>query len=542
MAELWERVARLEKVLEQHIAECDVFRDFWGEDEQSDHPERGAASPVVTEACIKEMPDTSSPGCCAVPGTAAEAAAGDDSTEALRRRLERLEQLITEHVQSCSLWNNARGDAAQPPKEAAADGDLNKIRLSEVYKDNEEPDADSDLNKIRLSGAPKSSREELDAFGPVLPAAVGASMEDLGPQAARQTPDAPGMMTSGLAELSATFRHLFTHKRTGSAGSASPASITHVDHALQESSWDALLLLGLPDIGTMGSMMVAFGVVSAAGLQLLFCWLVSSNLLSDDDKYDLTYLREWRIYYGHSVHSFDHTSGSSLVSKVCNGRPFEREWWNNALLSEVDAYLQPVIPGIKYLPIGVVLTSMAILIWFCFILLELDTVFGFMNAILRVPRTGATQVEFTEFGRRAFISISYKRLIALCFMSFIRAFIAVTLGASAGLWLARTRDVNDILRDGVSLIFILEIDDLIYKVLVPSHAKKYMASIQKFLVKEEQQMYLFNLASLLKLFVLCAEQAENVRDMICGGNRDFYDLKNAENMLPGSASLVEDVP
>ena len=27
------------------------------------------------------------------------------------------------------------------------------------------------------------------------------------------------------------------------------------------------------------------------GSNLRFCWLVSSNLLSDDDKYDLTYLR-----------------------------------------------------------------------------------------------------------------------------------------------------------------------------------------------------------------------------------------------------------
>ena len=33
--------------------------------------------------------------------------------------------------------------------------------------------------------------------------------------------------------------------RSTSAQSASPASITHVDHALQESSWDALLLLGI---------------------------------------------------------------------------------------------------------------------------------------------------------------------------------------------------------------------------------------------------------------------------------------------------------
>ncbi|CAE7197410.1 unnamed protein product [Symbiodinium natans] len=100
-----------------------------------------------------------------------------------------------------------------------------------------------------------------------------------------------------------------------------------------------------------------------------------------------------------------------------------------------------------------------------------------------------------------------------------------------------------------------------------------MASIQRFLVKEEQKTYVFNLASLLKLLVLCAvlwvlgvttlmpnkTQAQTVREMICGGNRDFvygshptigpifvadttqYNLKNAENMLPNIANLVEDV-
>ena len=37
--------------------------------------------------------------------------------------------------------------------------------------------------------------------------------------------------------------------------------------------------------------------------------------------------REWRIYYGHSVHSYDHTSGSSLVSKVCKGQPLRNLTW-----------------------------------------------------------------------------------------------------------------------------------------------------------------------------------------------------------------------
>ena len=100
-----------------------------------------------------------------------------------------------------------------------------------------------------------------------------------------------------------------------------------------------------PCIFPVQALQLSFNVDADAGAK-------PGNLLSDDDKYDLTYLREWRIFYGHSIHSYDHSSGSSLVSKVCQGRPFEREWWNNALLSEVDAYLQPVFPGLSSLPVG----------------------------------------------------------------------------------------------------------------------------------------------------------------------------------------------
>ncbi|CAE7696750.1 unnamed protein product, partial [Symbiodinium sp. CCMP2456] len=564
--------------LQQHLTEHDFIRDFWGEEDAAP-PERSAATraapgPIVTEAQIEEFEDEATPVCCA-PRTSG--ALADDSEEGLRQRVERLERLLKEHLASSTPWDIDR-QPESPPKEREADADPNKIRLSGVSKANEEEE-EFGGNKIRLSGASKTKIEveqdlpplpQRDTFGPVVPR-TGLSLSASGLEGQDERSQRGGL--AGVMDASWGLAQRWMHRRSTSANSAPPASITHVDHALQESSWDALLLLGLSDIGSMGSLMVAFGVFAAAFLQLLFCWLVSSNLLSDDDKYDLTYLREWRIYYGHSIHSYDHTSGSSLVSKVCKGRPFEREWWNNALLSEVDAYLQPVFPGSYQLPVGVVLTSMAIIIWFCFILVELDTVCGFTHAILCLPRTGTTKVEFTEFGRRMFVSISYKRLIVLCFVSFMRAFIAVALGVSAGLWLARTRDVMNILRDGVSLIFILEIDDLIYKVLVPAHAKKYMASIQKFLVKEEQQMYIFNLSSLLKLVVLTAvililitttllpntRQAESVREMICGGNRDFvygshptigpifvtdtteYDLKNAENMLPGIANLVEDV-
>ena len=63
-------------------------------------------------------------------------------------------------------------------------------------------------------------------------------------------------------------------------------------------------------------------------MQLLFCWVVYASFLDADPKYDLEYLKEWRVMYGHSVLYYDGASGASLVSKVCEGTSFDQDWWN----------------------------------------------------------------------------------------------------------------------------------------------------------------------------------------------------------------------
>lgn len=60
------------------------------------------------------------------------------------------------------------------------------------------------------------------------------------------------------------------------------------------------------------------------------------------------YLREWRILYGHSFHNYDEATGASLASKVCEGTAFDRQWWENALINEIEAYLTPLFSA--YLP------------------------------------------------------------------------------------------------------------------------------------------------------------------------------------------------
>lgn len=348
---------------------------------------------------------------------------------------------------------------------------------------------------------------------------------------------------------------------------------TQTHHELQESFWDALLLAGLDEIGPAGTAMIVLGVVVSFSLQVLFCWIIMISFLSPDSKYDLVYLKEWRVLYGHSVSFYDKVSGASLVSKICQGKPFEREWWNNALLNEVNAYLMPIFPGSGGFSVGVVLSSMALTIWACHIAAELQNVGSFGRSILRLPR-GRTVVSSISEGEdeRVFESISRKRLIALSFVVLARLAIAIMLGTSGGLWLALTRDVTNIMLNAVALLFVLEIDDLLYKVLAPKHAIKYLASVREFEVGHRKTWAGVDMSCVVKVTALVltlgcfirytvwenAVQADHARDLLCGGNQDFvygshpslgpvfvadtlpFDQR-AANMLPGMRPLVNQV-
>jgi len=50
----------------------------------------------------------------------------------------------------------------------------------------------------------------------------------------------------------------------------------------------------------------------------------------------LAFQVDWRLLVGHAVNGYDANSDSSLVSRACRGKPFEREWWTHALLNEID--------------------------------------------------------------------------------------------------------------------------------------------------------------------------------------------------------------
>lgn len=155
----------------------------------------------------------------------------------------------------------------------------------------------------------------------------------------------------------------------------------------------------------------------------------------------------------------------------------------------------------------------------------------------------------------------------------VRAALATLLGFFGALWLCRTRDVEKIIQKGVSLVFVLEIDELFFELFAPHHASRFITSIVR-VEDHPKKAWAYNLGSSLRLLAFLGvvvafvavevvgntESAREVRDIICSGNQDFiieshtkvgpifvtdtspFEDGNLDNkMLPGMLPLLREV-
>ena len=363
-----------------------------------------------------------------------------------------------------------------------------------------------------------------------------------------------------------------------------PAQPPRSIQLLEASFWDAICVLGLGGLGIPTTLLVAIGTLMSIFSQSLFCWVVYAAFLLPDPKYDPAWLVDWRLLVGHSINGYDPNSDSSLVSRACRGKPFDREWWTHALLNEIDDYLMPLLS--QDMPVGFVLSSMAVAIWLAYIAKELKRVAILMMNLLAIPSGPTLVVDMHQLhgnGRpssssqskflRSFKSISRLRKPLLLLVLAVRASLAALLGFFGALWLCRTRNIGDIIQNGVSLVFVLEIDELFFELFAPHHASRFVTSISR-IENQSRKAWVHNLTSSLQLLVFLGivvalvslevvgntDSARDVRNIICSGNQNFimeshtkvgpifvtdtspFEDGNLDNkMLPGMLPLLQEV-
>ena len=192
------------------------------------------------------------------------------------------------------------------------------------------------------------------------------------------------------------------------------------------------------------------GAVLSIVIQGAFVQILYESFLAPDAKYDASFLADWRLLVGHAAQGYDATSKSSLVSRMCNGKPFDREWWVDALLQEIDAYLQPFI---FETPTGSVLSFICIAVWLAHIFQEIRLVIQLMVAILYTTRGNTCLLDMGYDGgrmQRRFKSMSWTRCSLVSLVALFRCGLAALLGVSGAIWLGRTRDIDDIILNAVA--------------------------------------------------------------------------------------------
>lgn len=254
----------------------------------------------------------------------------------------------------------------------------------------------------------------------VLAKKAGISQDDLG-----ITEHAPECMRS--SSNSGSVEHLKACVAELIQGALEEA----VTYQLQETVWDAAILIGMPlSLGVFDSLILGFAVFMQCVIQTLLCVIVI-DLESENTRG----VREAR-------HSVD-----------CLGR-----------LGEFQAFMEGGL--------GPMLSCLMIMTWTMCVLKEFRHVGDFVMAVWNLPRTNHTRLDVHErTGRIMILQISCWRLALVTISGALQFTIASTLLVLGSMWLASTVVLTDLLLNGVALQFIMEIDELVFHVFCSAKIK-----------------------------------------------------------------------
>ncbi|CAE6970180.1 unnamed protein product [Symbiodinium natans] len=338
------------------------------------------------------------------------------------------------------------------------------------------------------------------------------------------------MLLPGSTSLTIVGKRLIRMGSRLSQGSApNNYSYSPAPFSLPPSCWGCLPLLGLQEeFGWVASTLTFLGLTLTSLLQLLFAWILSQGFL--ENSYTGQDLRDWRLL-AHSAAFYDPVSGTSLANRICRNGSLDLL----GVLNEVRGFLLPafLLPAVSDISVGVLLSSMAILIWASYVTVEVAAALRLVRALHLLP-CNETAVEQVD-AYRSFKSISDERRIGVSLLLFCRCAVLLTLGFTGGVWLSRLHDAEDILRDCVTLVMVLELDDLAYKLLTAHNRKAYLGSITTFVIQEGHQTLGCSLAMVVRLLGLfltviffisfrcvhSAELGQEINSVLCGGNVDF---------------------
>eukprot|EP00437_Effrenium_voratum_P054669 CAMPEP_0181538750 /NCGR_PEP_ID=MMETSP1110-20121109/76026_1 /TAXON_ID=174948 /ORGANISM="Symbiodinium sp., Strain CCMP421" /LENGTH=753 /DNA_ID=CAMNT_0023670359 /DNA_START=44 /DNA_END=2305 /DNA_ORIENTATION=- len=242
-------------------------------------------------------------------------------------------------------------------------------------------------------------------------------------------------------------------------------------YVFEQSMWDAALLLCFHHTSCLDKLLLGAGITLNLALQLCCLLVVQYDMLENpftDDK--VQEILRWRVVTGHGQASFNDNDGTSLVGRLC-----DRNLWSyqQDQYDEMFEYLYKPMPGI-------VLSMLAIICWVLTIALEYRACLEQALAVLHLPTMNAAEEMATvsEDGQIIVKGISrVSRVLAILVLCIPRIAIMLWLGAVGCIYLAETVSLADIVLNAVALNFVLDVDELVAKVLLTEKLRSLIPKI-----------------------------------------------------------------
>eukprot|EP00931_Biecheleriopsis_adriatica_P116129 TRINITY_DN9181_c0_g1_i10.p1 TRINITY_DN9181_c0_g1~~TRINITY_DN9181_c0_g1_i10.p1 ORF type:complete len:936 (-),score=99.75 TRINITY_DN9181_c0_g1_i10:74-2503(-) len=332
---------------------------------------------------------------------------------------------------------------------------------------------------------------------------------------------------------------------------------------MSETVWAGCLCAGLDCMGTFSSILIVFNMLVVACLQSSFAYVAWFYMASGEDPTEperLYGLLRFRVSVGHDASHTDPLNPSSLTRRLCS---------RDYSLHQAGLQFIQLKNLREFLEGGFLASHLAVMSWLLCVVKEVLDILAFGTSALMLPTTEKTSaiVNVLEGEKGAEIevemrqltvgidlkSLSTRRKIAIIFLVVLpRMFTAIWLGLAGCFFLGITADIVELLLNTTALYFILELDEMVYKVASPRRFKIMLANLVPLpapVTKLEKRLgngrlacirvtMLFVLLGLTSIFLLVPfnERLQFMERILCDGNLDFVASPNPVTDIVATAA------
>lgn len=247
-------------------------------------------------------------------------------------------------------------------------------------------------------------------------------------------------------------------------------------YTLKGSTWDAMILVGLPIVSLADSVFLVLNSLLNIFLQAVFCYIAYKNLASATANTlpSQESARRWRENSAHIVENADLTTWRSLATRVCNAdASLITSFPQMYVIGLIDAYRDPVFADLR---VGALLCFVVLTVWLMMVINELQDVADALSALFWLPSSNGSVLQAVS-QRLYFEGLSSRRRCFIVVIMMLRFSIAILLGVAGAIWLASTIDLAGLVVNGAALLFIFQIDELIFETLMPERIRQILERI-----------------------------------------------------------------